>query len=265
MNISVATQMRKPLLVITAFAVPIVVLDASSTASAYTIYGAEQPWHGGPPWPSIPFPDGAAAESAFISSLSSPAITDTLDGLSSGSPAGQNLFGGLAKITQSSIAVPALYAEWCYNGSQCFERNPFTANPLLVLTFSRPVDSFGFWANHQNSYNNQITVKINGGPVVLGPSATSGASSFFGFVANDPSEWITSLEFITSNEIQGYLYLDQFSTSRAVVPGPIPTMAIAMAFGWSHSLRRRMKSSKRVSDCKPQASIAPRPPEYRVA
>ena len=244
---SPSCQMRKPLLAISALAVPIIALGASNSVSAYTIYGAEQEWHGAP-WPSIPFPGGAAAESAFVSALSSPLIVDTLNGLSAGSPAGQSLFGGLATIVESSIAVPALYAEWCYNGSQCFERNPFTANPLLVLTFSRPVDSFGFWANHQNSYNNQITVKINGGPVVLGPSASSGASSFFGFVASDPSEWITSLEFITSNENQGYLYLDQFSTSRALVPGPVPVMATAMAFGWSRSLRRRIKSSKRISD-----------------
>jgi hypothetical protein len=243
-----ARQMRKQLIVIAAFAAPAIVLGASNTASAYTIYGAEQPWHGGPPWPSIPFPGGEAAQTAFISALSSPIIVDTLDGLSHGSPAGQSLFGGLAKITQSSIAVPALYAEWCYFGSQCLERNPYTANPLLVLSFSQPVDSFGFWANHQNSYDNQITVRINGGPVVLGPSATSGASSFFGFIASEPSEWITSLEFITSNEKQGYLYFDQFSTTRAVVPGPVPAMATVMAFGWSRSLRRRIKSSQRVSD-----------------
>ena len=239
-------KIRKAFVPIWAFLVPLIGLGSSGSASAYTIYGAEQAWHGGPPWPSIPFAAGVAAEAAFIGALSSPVITDTLDGLSPGSPAGQTLFGGLALITQSSITVPALYPEWCYTGSQCIERVPIDPqNPLLSLSFIRPVGSFGFWANHQNSYDNQITVRINGGPVILGPSAITGASSFFGFVASDASEWITSLDFFTSNEMQGYLYFDQFSTSH--VPGPVPAMAGLTAFGWSRQLRKRIKSCKRVS------------------
>lgn len=235
------------------FGVPVAVFAACSSASAYTIYSAEQPWSGGPPWPAIPFASGVAVESAFISSLSSPVLTDTLDGLSSGSPAGQSLFGGLAQITQSSITVPALYPDWCYNGSRCLEKiagpPPYgTPNPLFTLVFGQPVDAFGFWANHQNSYDNKITVKINGGSVVLGPSAVTGASSFYGFVASDPSEWITTLDFFTSNEYQGYLYFDQFSTSRADVPGPVPAGATAMAIGWSRHLRKRIQSCTRVSD-----------------
>ncbi|MFN9692820.1 MAG: hypothetical protein ACK550_03320 [Synechococcaceae cyanobacterium] len=251
-----AMKTRSFLILVAFFTAHSVVLGASSLASAYTIYSAEQPqtcnehWWNCHPW-IIPFEEGEAAESAFISSLSTPLLTDTLDGLSIGSLTGQSLFGGLARITQSSIAAQFQDPEWCYNYSRCLERLPWTPNPLFRLRFSKAVNSFGFWANHQNNTNNRITVKINGGPVILGPSAKTGMSSFYGFIATSRSELITSLDFITSNEHQGYLYFDQFSTSAANPadsPGPVPAMATAMAFAWSRSLRRRIKSFKRVSD-----------------
>lgn len=240
-------QARQALIPILAFLAPLGLLASSNSASAYTIFRAEQSWAGNPWFPWIPFPDGESAESAFVKSLPSPVIIDTLNGLTPGPLAGQSLFGGLARITQSSITYPETDEHWCYNYSPCIERlaGSLTPNPLLSVSFIKPVGSFGFWANHQNSYNNQITVRINGGPVILGPSAITGASSFFGFVASDASEWITSLDFITSNEIQGYLYFDQFSTSE--VPGPVPAMAGLTAFGWSRHLRKRIKSCKRVS------------------
>ena len=233
-----------------AAATSILALSASGSASAYTIYSAEKSG-----FTEIPFSAGSDAETAFLGALSSPVITDNLDGLTPGSPTGQTLFGGLATISQSSppaIAGFGVYTNFlCYKSSQCIIGNP-SSNPTFTISFSNPVESFGFWANDQNSTlpQDDITILVNGGSAVLGPSAITGSASFYGFIASNPSELISSLEFFSGNPVNGSLVFDQFTTSTAKpsVPGPTPILGAALAYSWSRKLRRRIKTTSSDSD-----------------
>jgi hypothetical protein len=232
----------------------ILVLSLSGSASAYTIYSAEKSG-----FSKIPFSTGSATEDAFLNALSSPAITDNLDGLTPGSPTGQTLFGGLASISQSSppaISDFGIYTHpLCYDSTQCIIGNP-SSNPAFTISFSNPVESFGFWANDQNTFfvngqaEDDITIVVNGGSVVMGPSAISGSASFYGFIASNRSELISSLEFFSGYPVNASLVFDQFTTSTAKpsVPGPTPILGTALAYGWSRQLRRRLKATMSAGD-----------------
>jgi len=224
------------------FAITGLALLASNSASAYTIYQSEDSNF------TIPFAAGTAVESTFIGALPGTVLTETLDGLTPPVINGQLIFGGLATLTQPVSGGMGLSNSACYSGSQCIEGFA-GVNPAFGINFSSPVAGFGFWANEQNTVGDQITVVINGGAATLGPSATSGGSSFYGFIAGNSSEYITSLAFDASNPSGGFLTIDQFTTARAPaqatdVPGPIPVLGSAAAFGFTRKLRRRIQASR---------------------
>jgi hypothetical protein len=223
------------------FAITGLALLASNSASAYTIYQSEDSNF------TIPFAAGTAAESNFIGALPGTVLTETLDGLTPPAINGQLIFGGLATLTRPGSGGMFLGNDVeCYSGSQCIIQYP-EVNPAFGINFSSPVAGFGFWANDQNTAGDQITVLINGGAVTLGPSSTSGSSSFYGFIAANSSEYITSLAFDSSNPSGGFLAIDQFTTAQAqatAVPGPIPVLGSAAAFGFTRKLRRRIQASR---------------------
>jgi hypothetical protein len=227
---------------IASFAITGFALLASNSASAYTIYQSEDPNF------TIPFAAGTAAESNFIGALPGAVLTETLDGLTVPTIAPQSIFGGLATLTQPGSGGMFLGSDSeCYSGSQCILGFP-DVNPAFGINFSNPVAGFGFWANDQNTVGDQITVLVNGGAVTLGPSAATGGSSFYGFIAGNSSEYITSLAFASSNPTGGFLTFDQFTIGQAPaqatgVPGPIPLFGTAAAFGFSRKLRKRIKTS----------------------
>jgi hypothetical protein len=223
------------------FAITGLALLASNSASAYTIYQSEDSnW-------TIPFAAGTAAESNFIGALPGTVLTETLDGLTPPAINGQLIFGGLATLTRPGSGGMFLDNDVdCYSGSQCIIGFP-EDNPAFGINFSSSVAGFGFWANDQNTADDQITVLINGGAVTLGPSSTSGRSSFYGFIAGNSSEYINSLAFDSSNPSGGFLIIDQFTTAQAqatAVPGPIPVLGSAAAFGFTRKLRRRIQASR---------------------
>lgn len=223
------------------FAITGLALLASNSASAYTIYQSEDSNF------TIPFAAGTAVESSFIGALPGTVLTETLDGLTPPAINGQLIFGGLATLTQPSSGGMTLdvYSS-CYDGSQCIQGYP-DVTPAFGINFSNPMAGFGFWANEQNTVGDRFTVVINGGSVTLGPSATSGSSSFYGFIADNSSEYITSLAFNSSNPNGGFLTIDQFTTAQAqatAVPGPIPVLGSAAAFGFTRKLRRRIQASR---------------------
>lgn len=224
------------------FAATALTLLASNSANAYTIYQAEDSNF------TIPFAAGTAAESSFISALSGTVLTETLNALTPPAINGQSIFGGLATLSRPGSGSMSLDTNnECYNGSQCISGFP-NVNPAFGINFSSPVSGFGFWANDQNTVGDQITVLINGGPVTLGPSANSGRSSFYGFIADNSSEYITSLAFSSSNPGGGFLTFDQFTTATAngtPVPGPIPLFGAAAAFGYTRKLRTRIQASRK--------------------
>jgi hypothetical protein len=234
-----------------AITTPCFILGVSQAASAFTIYQAEKTDI--TPWTLIPFAQGQAAEASFISNLSSAPIQDDLDsGWSTPGPvANQSLFGGLATITTNGQSSMKFNTDSrCYKGSWCI-MGFANINPALTITFKKPVESFGFWANDQNTGGDQINVTINGGPTILGPSSQVGKASFFGFIASNPSEYITSLELTSTNASSGFLVFDQFTTSlpksSQAVPGPVPVIGTAMAFGWTRRLRQRIRLADRSS------------------
>jgi len=228
------------------FAITGLALLVSNSASAYTIYQSEDPNFSSTP---IPFPAGTAAESNFIGSLPGTVLTETLDGLTPPAISGQSIFGGLATLSQPGSGGMVLGSYYsCYLGSQCIQGFP-NVNPAFEINFSNPVAGFGFWASEQNTVGDHFTVVINGGAVTLGPSTISGFSSFYGFIADNSSEYITSLAFDSSNPSGGFLTIDQFTTAQAPaqatgVPGPIPVLGSAAAFGFSRKLRRRIQASR---------------------
>ena len=223
------------------FAITGLALLASNSASAYTIYQSEDSNF------TSPFAAGTTAESNFIGTLPGTVLTETLDGLTPPAINGQLIFGGLATLTRPGSGGMLLgNRDQCYSGSQCIIGIP-EDNPAFGINFSSPVAGFGFWANEQNTADDQITVLINGGAVTLGPSATSGSSSFYGFIADNSGEYITSLAFNSSNPSGGFLTIDQFTTAQAQatgVPGPIPVLGSAAAFGFTRKLRRRIQASR---------------------
>jgi len=225
------------------FAITGLALLVSNSASAYTIYQSEDPNF------AIPFPAGTAAESNFVGSLPGTVLTETLDGLTPPTISGQSIFGGLATLSQpGSGSMSLAFSSSCYLGSQCIQGYP-NVNPAFSINFSNPVAGFGFWANEQNTVGDAFSVVINGASVTLGPAAISGGSSFYGFIADNSSEYITSLAFDSSNPSGGYLTIDQFTTAQAPaqatgVPGPIPVLGSAAAFGFTRKLRRRIQASR---------------------
>lgn len=192
----------------------------------------------------IPFPAGLLAESAFRASLVHPLVVDSLNGLPAGlSFDGQSIFGGLARLSQPSLsALEVTTLDYCYAKSRCIHGYA-EVNPAFTIHFSEPVESFGFWANDQNTWNDYITITVNG-VTTLGPSAVDpNIQSFFGFVASTPSEMITKLEFHATNPSGGFLAFDQFSAS-VPVPSPLPLFGTAAGFAFSRRIRSRIKMAR---------------------
>ena len=64
------------------------------------------------------------------------------------------------------------------------------------------------------------------------------------FTATSTSEVLSFLAYGT-NGLPPYLLLDGVSLTKNAVPGPVPIIGLAAAYGWSRKLRRRIQTSGR--------------------
>ena len=64
------------------------------------------------------------------------------------------------------------------------------------------------------------------------------------FTATSTSEVLSFLAYGT-NGLPPYLLLDGVSLTKNAVPGPVPIIGLAAAYGWSSKLRRRIQTSGR--------------------
>ncbi len=64
------------------------------------------------------------------------------------------------------------------------------------------------------------------------------------FTATSTSEVLSFLAYGT-NGLPPYLLLDGVSLTKNAVPGPVPIIGLAAAYGWSSKLRRRIQASGR--------------------
>ena len=167
---------------------------------------------------------------------------------------GRSIFDGLATLIQPTGG--GMYLDnnlLCYSGSRCITGAAGLGfDKAFGIQFHRPMAGFGFWANDQNTLGDQVKVKVNAvqtstcsvPETTLGPAATTGQASFFGFIAKNPCEYIISLDIISTNP-HAFLVFDQFLTAIPV-PGPLPLLGSAVALGFSRKLRRRIREKGHV-------------------
>jgi len=112
-----------------------------------------------------------------------------------------------------------------------------------------------WWSNGTVAAQFAIAVDAQlGTPNILdglsGPPAGTGAGPFFGYETNGPNNIMYGFGWVSGYGVgQGVIGFPSGGTSRTwaqvtAVPGPLPVLGAAVAFGWSRKLRKRLKSSK---------------------
>lgn len=120
----------------------------------------------------------------------------------------------------------------------------------FVIDLSQSAGAFGFYTTDLNP-NSGLSLEVsNGGGVLATVKAfeqdatrLSGSATYFGFLADSPSEEFTQVRFVIdgSNDVIGF---DNFSVGSLEqvqsVPRPLPLLGAGVAFGWSRRLRKRL-------------------------
>lgn len=181
---------------------------------------------------------------AFLAALSS-SSTDNYNDLNGfyASPLSRTITG----YTYDAAATDGLYID-NVNGSQTLSTN-FSVPLTLAFTAGAPTAVGGYFFNTDasfNVFNRVITVTANPGASAQSV-VTGSATNFFGWL-DDSGTPFTSLVIEPGvGSPATYATVDDLVLGQAgpaSVPGPLPLMGAATAFGFSRRLRSRIAAAR---------------------
>lgn len=167
--------------------------------------------------PLNPIPNSAAAETSFLSNLSGVG-TETFETLSGSAPLNL-VFPGAGTATLSGTgSVVTLANQTTTNGAgrygitrdggteSYYEAQASTGGGNFAITFSSAIAAFGFYGIDIGDFGGQLQLQLGffgGGTQTLtvpsGASTPDGSVLYYGFISNDPSQLISSIQFLDTN------------------------------------------------------------------
>jgi hypothetical protein len=181
---------------------------------------------------------------AFLAALSS-SSTDNYNDLTGfyASPLSRTITG----YTYDAAATDGLYIG-NVNGSQAFSTN--NSAPLaLAFTAGAPTAVGGYFFNTDinfNVFNRVITVTANPGASAQSV-VTGSATNFFGWLDDSGTPFTSLVIEPGAGSPTAYATVDDLVLGQAApasVPGPLPLMGAATAFGFSRRLRSRIAAAR---------------------
>lgn len=227
--------------------------------------------------PRIPFPNSLAQATNFTNFLSSFGAntfgTQTFETFATGATgpfaldfptitSPTTVSATLTGVTASVIASAAAgqtdgNGRYPISGTQ-YLQSTFDTTGSFNIVFNRSISALGFYGVDIGDFNGGLAIELRNG--VAGPATTlnvlpanfytgplgrlSGSVLFFGVFANTPAEQFDRVTFrLTNNAANPDTFAFDNLTVGLQVPGPLPVLGFAAAFGWSRKLRKRIQQS----------------------
>ena len=230
-----------------AIAVGVCVLLAAGNAQAVsysTFFGEDMA--GG----SLPVPNSAAAETAFLSNLSSTVGTEDFESLATGTIAPLTVDFGYAQATLTGGgAIQSGYSvgRFAISGSKYWE-----TNENFQITFSTQQAAFGFYGTDIGDFSGQLKLTLaGGGSVTMNVPHTVGGPNgtclYFGMIADDAASQFTSVSFSTTSGSDWFGFDDMtigtLGQVVTIIPEPLTMLGVFGAVaGVGGYIRRRRRA-----------------------
>lgn len=238
---------------------------AAQPSKAYSIYTAYDP-NGNPSVNLVSttgIPNSQAAEASFLSGLVGTG-TETFESFSTGASAPLALvFPGAGTATLNGTGTIQSVPAGSTNGFGRYGVSPTNywevdagATNNFDIGFSKPVAAFGFYGIDIGDFAGTLSLTFDNGSVLTqtiptAPQVQADGSVLYWGIKTTPAEGeFTKISFNSTAGTGDVFAFDNMTIGsreqvKPDVPGPLPLLGVGIAFGYSRSLRRRIKTSNR--------------------